>query len=185
MTSLLSDVSAPKVGPETADAESMVLTFTSGRLLAQNTFWNLAGSCFPIVGAVVCLPLLKRGLGTDRLGIISLAWTVIGYFGLFDLGLSRALTQVVAERLGQKRLDEIPSLICTSLYLMTGLGAVGAGVILLGSPWFLEHLLKSPPQLYREALVSFYWLGVPIPCLFSPPRFPAFPQPPPKFPPPP
>jgi hypothetical protein len=33
--------------------------------------------------------MLKKIRGTERLGIISLAWVVVGYFGLF--GLSRAL----------------------------------------------------------------------------------------------
>src|SRR5689334_15506862 len=73
---------------------------TSGRLLAGNAVWNLLAICSPLLVALVCLPVLKRGLGTDRLGIISLAWIIIGYFGLFDLGLSRALTKLVAEKLG-------------------------------------------------------------------------------------
>src|SRR6266850_8162632 len=87
-----------------------VKPLTSGRLLAGNTLWNLFGSCFPILIAIICLPVLKSSLGTDRLGVISLAWVVIGYFGFFDLGLSRALTKLVAEKLGQARHDEIPPL---------------------------------------------------------------------------
>ncbi|MCU1255202.1 MAG: polysaccharide biosynthesis protein, partial [Candidatus Angelobacter sp.] len=105
------------------------------------------------------------GLGTERLGIISLAWVVIGYFGLFDLGLSRALTKLVAERIGQRRESEIPSLVWTSLFLMTGLATVGAALTFLLAPLLVERLLKVPASLSHEALGSFYWLGAAVPVV--------------------
>ena len=102
MKTIPEDISlaSENLDPETTSFDVVV---PSGRSLAGNTLWNLFGNCFPVVVAVVCLPMLKRGLGTERLGIISLAWVVIGYFSLFDLGLSRALTKLVAERIGQRR----------------------------------------------------------------------------------
>ena len=120
---------------------------TSGRLLAGNAVWNLVGTCSPVLVAVVCLPILKRGLGTDRLGIISLAWVIIGYFGFFDLGLSRALTKLVAEKLGQKRSQEIPYLVWTSLWLMAGIGIAGLVAALLLSHWLVSGPLRIPPEL--------------------------------------
>jgi O-antigen/teichoic acid export membrane protein len=50
--------------------------------------------------AVFCIPILIGGLGKDRFGVLTLAWAVIGYASLFDLGLGRALTQLVAKKLG-------------------------------------------------------------------------------------
>ncbi|MGZ4898793.1 MAG: hypothetical protein ACXV8X_03975, partial [Candidatus Angelobacter sp.] len=97
------DVSEPSHNLDTGEVAASNAALASGRSVAGNTLWNLLGNCFPVAVAVVCLPVLKRGLGTERLGIISLAWVVIGYFGLFDLGLSRALTKLVAERIGQRR----------------------------------------------------------------------------------
>lgn len=148
--------------PEVTPFDTVV---PSGRSLAGNTLWNLFGNCFPVVVAVVCLPVLKRGLGTERLGIISLAWVVIGYFSLFDLGLSRALTKLVAERIGQRRQPEIPSLVWTSLFLMTGLGLVGSLLTFLIAPYLVERLLKVPTSLTHEALGSFYWLGAAVPVV--------------------
>lgn len=140
---------------------------TSGRLLAGNTLWNLLGSCFPILIAIVCLPVLKSRLGTDRLGVISLAWVVIGYFGFFDLGLSRALTKLVAERMGQERREEIPGLIWTSLALMTGVGVAGSVVTLLCTPLLLHRLLKVPPEIFVETQNAFYWLSAAIPVVVA------------------
>jgi O-antigen/teichoic acid export membrane protein len=155
-------LASENLDPETTSFDVAV---PSGRSLAGNTLWNLFGNCFPVVVAVVCLPILKRGLGTERLGIISLAWVVIGYFSLFDLGLSRALTKLVAERIGQGRQPEIPSLVWTSLFLMTGVGLVGSLLTFLLSPLLVERLLKVPASLSHEALGSFYWLGAAVPVV--------------------
>ena len=155
-------LASENLDPETTSFDVAV---PSGRSLAGNTLWNLFGNCFPVVVAVVCLPILKRGLGTERLGIISLAWVVIGYFSLFDLGLSRALTKLVAERIGQQRQAEIPSLVWTSLFLMTGVGLVGSLLTLFLAPLLVERLLKVPASLTHEALGSFYWLGAAVPVV--------------------
>ena len=144
---------------------SPATVLTSGRLLARNAVWNLVGAGSPILVAIVCLPILKTKLGTDRLGIISLAWAVIGYFGLFDLGLSRALTKLVAERLGQRREEEIPALVWTSLFLMAGIGVVGAIVTFLIVPWLVFHPLKIPADLRAETMRAFYWIGFSIPIV--------------------
>src|SRR5213080_1256170 len=104
---------------------------TSGRLLARNTIWNLVGSGAPMIVAVFCIPVLIRGLGTDRFGVLTLAWALIGYASLFDLGLGRALTQLVAKKLGAGEEREIPSVAWTSLLLMVVLGIVGAAAVFL------------------------------------------------------
>ena len=72
----------------------------SGTRLARNSALNLLGLCSPLLVAIVAIPILIRGLGTDRFGVLTLVWVVIGYSSLFDLGLSRALTKIVAEKLG-------------------------------------------------------------------------------------
>src|SRR5437660_6747976 len=117
---------------------------TSGRLLARNTFWNLMGSGAPMIVAVFCIPILIRGLGKDRFGVLTLAWALIGYASLFDIGLGRALTQLVAKKLGSGEDHEIPVLAWTSLLLMLGLGAAGTLTIISISPWLTHHALKVP-----------------------------------------
>src|SRR5438874_1266844 len=108
---------------------------TSGRLLAKNTLWNLLGSGAPMLVAVFCIPILIRGLGKERFGILTLAWALIGYVSLFDLGLGRALTQLVARKLGAGEERDIPSVAWTSLLLMLLLGFAGSVAVFLISPW--------------------------------------------------
>jgi O-antigen/teichoic acid export membrane protein len=154
-----------KTLPDQHNTSTHPVTLTSGRLLAGNAVWNLVGTCSPVLVAIVCLPVLKRGLGTERLGLISLAWVIVGYFGFFDLGLSRALTKLVAENLGQNRAERIPSLVWTSLAMMAGIGSLGLFAALLLSRALVTGPLRVSPALQHEALISFYWLSFSIPVV--------------------
>jgi len=140
---------------------------TSGRLLARNTVWNLAGFAVPIAVGGLCIPILIHGLGKERFGVLTLTWTLIGYASLFDLGLGRALTQVVAKKLGAQEEKEIPSLVWTSLLLMCVLGFAGTACMLLTSPWLAEHGLSVRAQLQRETLQSLQLLALSIPFVIT------------------
>ena len=140
---------------------------TSRSLLARNTVWNLVGQVAPLIVAIFAIPLLIKGLGTDRFGVLTLAWVVIGYFSLFDLGLGRALTQLVSNKLGAGQEQEIQALIWTALFLMLILGLAGTLVMSLFSPWLIHEMLNIPEALKSETLYSFYLLAVSVPITIS------------------
>ncbi|MCZ7592513.1 MAG: oligosaccharide flippase family protein [Kiritimatiellae bacterium] len=71
--------------------------------MAKNTVWNLVGMCAPMAVALFAIPLLIKGLGTERFGLLSLVWMLVGYFGVFDLGLGQALTKFIAEKNSARR----------------------------------------------------------------------------------
>src|SRR5579872_4666432 len=140
---------------------------TSGRVLARNTVWNLIGSSTPMVAAVFCIPVLIRGVGAERFGVLTLVWVLVGYASLFGLGLGRALTQLVARKLGAGEQQEIPSLAWTSLVLMLLLGFAGTVSVLLMSPWLAGRALNISAGLRSEALQSFRLLGLSIPFVIT------------------
>jgi O-antigen/teichoic acid export membrane protein len=140
---------------------------TNGHLLARNVIWNLIGNGAPMIFAVFSIPILIRELGKDRFGVLALAWALIGYASLFDLGLGRALTQLVAKKLGAGEDREVPTLVWTSLLLMLILGLAGALTAMLLSPWLVHRALNVPAALQPETLRSFYLLGLSIPAVIS------------------
>ena len=149
-------------------AESSVsgnLHLTSGRLLARNTIWNLAGNAAPLIVALFSIPILIHRMGKDRFGVLTLAWALIGYASLFDIGLGRALTQVVAKKLGSGEEDQVPKVVWTSLLLMFALGTLGAVLVSGVSPWIVHRVLKIPAALQTETLRSFYLLALSIPVV--------------------
>jgi len=144
---------------------SQAVSLTNGRLLARNTIWNLLGQILPMAVGLITIPLLVRGMGVERFGVLSLAWVVVGYFSLFDLGIGRALTKLVADKLGANQEHAIPPLAWTSLAMMLLLGVFGALVTLILSPWLVERLLRIPQSLQSEALRGFYVLAASIPMV--------------------
>jgi O-antigen/teichoic acid export membrane protein len=125
---------------------------TGGDLLAKNSLFNLIGQGVPLVAAIIAIPLLIRGLGIDRFGVLTLTWMVIGYFSLFDLGLGRALTLFVSSKRGTSDEEDIPALVWTSLGIMFALGLIGALALSLSSYWLINSVLKIPNNLKTEAL---------------------------------
>ncbi len=137
----------------------------SGRRLSRNVLWNLLGHGAPLPVAVVAIPLLVEGLGTERFGVLALAWTLVGYFSLFDLGLGRALTKLVAEQLGAGHSAAIPGLARAALALMSLLGIAGGVLLAVLSPWLVRQGLNLPIPLQSETLQALYLLSLALPLV--------------------
>jgi O-antigen/teichoic acid export membrane protein len=149
------------------NVENAKYELTRGKRLARNTVFNLIGLGAPLVVAIFAVPFLIGGLGTDRFGILTLVWAAIGYFGLFDLGLGRALTQIVAKTLGTDREQEIPTLVWTALFAMLVVGLLGTTVVFLLSRWLVMTTLKIPPGLQSETLDAFYLMALSVPLVVT------------------
>jgi O-antigen/teichoic acid export membrane protein len=103
-----------------------------GKVLARNTLLNVAGQVIPLLVGFATMPYVIRHLGPDRFGLLSLAWIVVGYFALFDLGIGPATTKFVAELLGKGDIEKLPALVWTALGTQSGMGLV-AGLLLNAS----------------------------------------------------
>ena len=137
------------------------------RRLARNVIWNLLGFGLPPLIGVAAIPSILNGLGIDRFGILTIAWAVLGYFSVFDLGIGRALTKLVAEKLGLGETMKIPTLIWTALVVVAVLGLTGVLVLTLLTPWLVQNILKIPPVSQAEAMNTFYLLAFSIPFVMS------------------
>ncbi|HYF40102.1 MAG TPA: flippase [Gemmatimonadales bacterium] len=132
--------------------------------LTRNTVLNLIGLAAPLLVALFAIPVLTRELGTDRFGILTLAWVILGYFSLFDLGVGRAITQIVSGQLSRGQIGAIPDLVWTALGLMLLLGIAAAVACAAASSWLVQ-VLRVPEELRAETLQSFYLLAVSIPVV--------------------
>jgi O-antigen/teichoic acid export membrane protein len=149
----------------TPNAYETSKTKISGDLLARNTFWNLVGRGAPLLLAFLAIPILIRSIGTDCFGVLTLAWMVIGYFSLFDFGIGRALTMLIARSIGAGDEDDVHSLIWTGLVLMAIMGILGGLFGFAITPWLARNVLKIPTELLSDTVSSFYLLSATIPCV--------------------
>ena len=138
---------------------------TTGSVLARNTVLNFIGQAVSLIVGVVTIPFVVRGLGTERFGLLSLAWVVLGYFAIFDLGLGRATTKFVAEALGKGEEEQVPRLVWTAVTIQAFFGLLGAIVLASITPLLVERILNIPPELIKEAKDTFYLLSLSIPVV--------------------
>jgi O-antigen/teichoic acid export membrane protein len=139
--------------------------FLTGRLLARNAGFNLAGEFVSFCVGVICIPFVVRRLGADSFGVLSIAWALLSYMSLFDLGLSRATTKFVAEAVSTGEHQKIPSLAWTSISLQVVLGIFGGALLAGGSHLLAERILKIPHELIREAETAFLFLALAVPIV--------------------
>lgn len=130
----------------------------------KNIIWNLFSNALPLCSGIIFFPLIIKEYGLERFGLIGLIWAVLGYFGLFDLGLSRALTQLVAESKGKGTdPNDISKLIYTGFILTILLGILGGLFLWLFTPFIVNRILGVSLNLHSEVINSFLWLCISIP----------------------
>ena len=122
-------------------------------LLFQHFFWSLLGTGLPLILGIVTIPVILEGLGMVSFGLLTLIWTAIGYFGLFDFGLGRALTQrVAAMRAHEGSLDLTE--IAQGLWLVVIFGLLGAGVMHGVGLYYVNAVLDLSGPALREAQMA-------------------------------
>lgn len=118
-----------------------------------------------MVAAVLAIPFIVKGIGIDRFAILTLGWVVVGYFSLFDLGLGRALTKMVADRLAAGLAHELHALIWTACFLALALGTFAGVLMAVLAPWMVSHVLRVPEALRRETVHALYLLAISVPIV--------------------
>ena len=142
-----------------------------GTAFLRHIGWNLAGQLAPLAAALVSIPILLAHLGAERFGLLTIGWMVIGYFSLFDLGIGRAMTQLVSAKLAIKEEAGLPALVWTGLATMFGFGVLGAALIMALSEPAIYQWLKVPIPLREEAVASLHVLAPAVPLVVVAPVY--------------
>ena len=136
---------------------------TTFRRVLANTGWNLLATLLPLFAALLAMPWLAQQLGTERFGLLALAWVLIGYFGLFEFGLGRALTRFVAERANGAAAAELPGLCSTATALAALAGVLGAAAVALAANWGDVWTTRVPAALQTEVGNGLFIVALGIP----------------------
>ena len=124
-------------------------------MLLRNSSLNLLGLGAPLVAAVFAIPLLVASLGDRRFGLLTLLWAVVSYFGLFDLGIGRALTHDLSVLRGRSDRAGIAASIGTANLCLTVLGVLAGAVLYLFGPALIGRIdPAADPSEVGGALVA-------------------------------
>ena len=131
--------------------------------LLTNTSWNLAGQLLPLLVGIAVLPLLIRTMGLDRYGFLTLVWVLVGYAGVFDFGIGRALIRVVAQRLSLGDAAGARHVAHVGLTYLGIFGLAAAALCALLGDWAVAEWFKLPPELVPEARFAMWLLAASLP----------------------
>jgi hypothetical protein len=136
------------------------------RFLTRKALLNLIGPALPLVVAIMTVPLIAHGLGSERYEILSIGWIILRYFRPFDLDRGAAATRFATEARDAARADRVPENAWTAALIQAGPGAVG-GVVLVSLAPLLAHRAPSiTPGFVDEARFSLYFRDLAVPAVF-------------------
>lgn len=121
----------------------------------QNALFNVGGWIMPLVTSFVFTPYIVRTMGASGYGILTLVWSVIGYFTFLDLGLGSAVTKFVAEHNGRDDARGANHSIGAAILVSGGLGLLGGIAIYVLADVFTTRCLKVPEAMHASGILAF------------------------------
>jgi O-antigen/teichoic acid export membrane protein len=125
----------------------------------------MIGYVAPALAALITMPIIIERMGTSKFGFLTIAWALIGYFGVFDLGLGRAITHLVSEELAQKDQRGISSTVSTGTQLLIIVGFFGTIIVGVLSLFLGKYVTPSTGMSETEVSYSLYAIALCIPII--------------------
>jgi O-antigen/teichoic acid export membrane protein len=132
--------------------------------LSKHTAYNIAGALLPLSATILTMPPFLRLVGEARYGVLAILWTLLGYFGLFDMGIGRAVSNKIA-MMRTAHPSEREGVFWTALSLNFALGLAGALIL-----WTVSYVIlsRSPAMLgdlSGEVGATMPWMVAAFPLL--------------------
>jgi O-antigen/teichoic acid export membrane protein len=149
-------------GPTKLESSGSVSDTHRSPRIARSTLINLAGLVVPTMVGLVTVPLYLRLIGEVRYGVLLLAFTLLGYFGAFDLGLGRAVAQRIARQEDEAQRNHT---FWTAFILSAGMGLLGGIALYFLGQWLFAEIFQIPAELRGEAQRAIPWLAAIVPII--------------------
>ena len=126
--------------------------------------WSLFGLLVPLVIAAITVPALLKTLGSEKFGLLALAWGLIGYAGVLDLGVGRALTQMLSKLKGLEQAHVIPDTVITASRITLIAGLIGAFLIWVSASSLSKLVVVSSDISTNQIEISIILLAIALPA---------------------
>ncbi len=137
---------------------------TEAGVFAKNVSLTLVGKIVPILITIISIPILLSELGVSRFGLLMIIMMFIGYFGLLDLGIPRAIIHFMAKNKNQSDFNLL-DFIHTCFSVLVLISSVSGILIYLASPMLMIDVLKMDVEFVDEAILSLRIIAITLPIL--------------------
>lgn len=131
--------------------------------LRRDALLNLAGSVLPMAVAMPAVGYLARVLSVEAFSLVGLAWALVGYAGVLDMGLSRAVVKSIAEN--KTDIQCHARVLTTGVFAVFCIGLLLASGLIFSSGQLLDNLLKVAPVFRQDAVTGIFMVALSIPLL--------------------
>jgi O-antigen/teichoic acid export membrane protein len=138
-------------------------------IILRNIASNWIGTAVNAAVMFVMTPFILREIGEARYGIWILTSSIIGYYGMLDLGFRAGVNQYMTRSLAMPDYDRASAVLSTAVVVLSTLGA--AMVLLsVAAAYLAPALFDLPVQAAHEAFWCLLVVGVTagIQCALSP-----------------
>lgn len=126
--------------------------------------WNMGGLALPLLIALYAIPKLISSIGNEKFGLLALAWAMMTYAGVLDLGIGRALTQLVSKLRGREETDKVPVVLATASRITMIAGLVGSVAIVIFDLSGGSDLIKTDHIPREEIRNAIFLLAIALPA---------------------
>lgn len=129
-------------------------------MIIKNSFFNAAALVIPGLFFIPATAYLARSLGVEQFGLLLLMYAVLGYSGIFDAGMGRAVIRKIAQSSSKK--EELITM-GTSLSTVMVLSSIPVVIISVFSFAITEWLNVSEENFYEmEAVLNLVAYVIPF-----------------------
>lgn len=138
-------------------------------VILRNAASNWSGVAVNAIVMFLLTPFILREIGTTRYGIWVLTSSIVGYYGMLDLGFRAGINQYLTRSLAVADYRQASGVLSTAIVALSALGvammflSVGAAVL---APWLLDIPANAQSEAFWCILIVGATAGVQ--CLLSP-----------------
>jgi O-antigen/teichoic acid export membrane protein len=126
--------------------------------ILRNITSNWIGFAVNAVVTLLLTPFVLRELGVARYGVWVLTSSIIGYYGLLDLGFRAGVTQYLTRYLSMRDYGKSSECISSAVAALATLGALLV-LLSIGAAYMAPRVFDFPPGMDREAFWCILMVG--------------------------
>jgi O-antigen/teichoic acid export membrane protein len=138
----------------------------NSRNIAGFTSLNIIGKVLPMIGAIVSIPMIINGLGSELFGVLIILWIFVGYASILDFGFSRGVIKVLSDYSDRSEVEK-SKVINTSLSITFLMGAFSGLIIFLISDVLVTEWLSIESEFHKGTKYSIYIIACAYPFLIT------------------
>lgn len=122
--------------------------------MAANSLFGVLSWFSPIILGFVSTPILVKGLGTNDYGLYAIILGFLSYS--FTFGIGKAAAKYTAEYSASNEPEKISQSLSAVLFFSAAVGAVGAAILAVITPWVVSTILLLPESQRSAAETGLY-----------------------------